>query len=108
MQGVKEDLALAIEAYTAGEEPSVMELHCAPRLDEWEVLIRRRGKEFVLVITGIVSKHPDQPDGSIIASGAIVWLDRHHRWARSHRRLWALGKQGGEPIPIDGIYTDEG
>lgn len=108
MQGVKEDLKRDIEAFTCGQDPSVMEMHRAPRLDEWDVVIRRRGKEFVLVVTGIVTKHPEHPDGSIMGSGPIVWWDRHHRWARSYRRLWVLGKQGGEPLPLDGIVTDEG
>ncbi|WP_354263861.1 DUF6634 family protein [Bradyrhizobium sp. GM2.2] len=107
MQGVKEDLARDIESYTCGEEPSIVELHNAPKLDEWTVAVCRRGKEFVLSVRGTVTKHPEHPDGSIIASGALVWLDRHHRWARSHRRLWVLGKHAGEEIPIDGIVTDD-
>jgi hypothetical protein len=106
MQGVKQDLARDIESYICREEPSAMEILRAPRIDEWTVLVRPRGKESVLIVEGIVTGHPEINDDDMGRSGAIVWFDRHHRWARSHRRLWVLGKPVGGEIPIDGIETD--
>ncbi|CUT11488.1 hypothetical protein BF49_2568 [Bradyrhizobium sp.] len=107
MQGAKQDLARDIESYACGEEPSPLELMRAPRLDEWSVLVRPRGKEFVLIVEGVVTRHPEFNDGDIGRSGAVTWFDRHRRWIRTPRRLWVLGKHAGEEIPIDGIVTDE-
>ncbi|CUT14514.1 hypothetical protein BF49_5594 [Bradyrhizobium sp.] len=107
MQGVKQDLARDIESYACGEEPSEMEILRAARIDEWTALVRQRGKEFILIVEGIVTGHPEINDSAIGRSGAIVWFDRHHRWARSHRRLWVLGHHAGEEIPLDGIVTDD-
>lgn len=107
MQGVKEDLARDCEAYTCGEEPSIIELHNAPRLDEWTVAVLRRGKEFILVVRGTVTGHPGFPEHASISTSAVVWFDRHHRWVRAHRRLYRLGQQAGEEVPLDGIVTDD-
>src|SRR3954471_9328092 len=107
MQGAKQDLARDIEAYTCGEEPSAMEILGAPKIDEWTVLVRPRGKEFVLIVEGIVTGHPEINDGDIGRSAAAVWFDRRHRWVRTPRRFWMLGTHGGQEIPIDGIVTDD-
>lgn len=91
MQGARQDLLRDVECYTCGEVPSAMEMIRAPRLDAWEVGIRRRGKEFIMVVDGVVSKHPEIEDGQVAGSGALVWFDRHARFVRSHKRLWVLG-----------------
>ncbi|MCK1336842.1 hypothetical protein IVB38_12620 [Bradyrhizobium sp. 38] len=103
MQGLKQDLERDIAAYTCGETPAPHELIGAPHLEEWCCLVRERGREFVLIVSGIVMKHPEIDDGAIVSSGAVVWVDRHFRWIRTHKRLWSLGQQRGEPIPLDGI-----
>jgi hypothetical protein len=61
-----------------------------PRLQGWSAQVRRRGKAFVLVVSGHVVGHDDVTDG--LATGVAVWFDRHRRWVRTPTRLFALGK----------------
>jgi hypothetical protein len=99
MQGVKKDLELDIECYTCGETPSPLEMLRAPQIDNWKVLIRRHGKEFVLVVEGVVSKHHEIPDGEPIRTSPVVWCDRHRRWVRTYNRLYSLG--GPAEVPLE-------
>lgn len=94
-----------VEAYTCGEIPSAIAMLRAPRLEDWETNVRRVGKEFKLVLYGVVRGHPNHGDGGWVCTSALVWLDRKMRWARSHSRLYVLGPPGGGEIPIDGIET---
>ncbi|MGY8710468.1 hypothetical protein RAD16_32435 [Bradyrhizobium sp. 18BD] len=101
--GWKEDLARDIEAYTLGEEPSVFEMMRAPVIEDWTTEIRRLGKEFKLVVKGRARKHPDYDNGEDICTAAINWFDRKARFCRSAHRLYMLGQQAGEDIPVDGV-----
>jgi hypothetical protein len=96
MQGVKKDLLRDVECYACGEDPSPLVMLRAPRLDNWRASVRRRGKEFVTVINGAVSRHEEYPDGEGISTGAVVWFDRRRRFVRTHNRLHALGKPAAE------------
>jgi hypothetical protein len=87
-----ESLARDIEAYTCGEVPSPLELLQAPTLEHWSTAVRMRGKEFVMVLTGDVYKHPDFRDGDPICTSALAWFDRKKRFARTENTLYALGK----------------
>jgi hypothetical protein len=101
-QATKQQLLRDIEAYTCGEVPSPLDLRRAPTLEHWETAVRRRGKEFVLVIKGEVSGHPEIEDGPI-ATSAVMWFDRKNRFVRTVNRLYALGEPVGVEIPIDGV-----
>ncbi len=103
MQGVKVDLLRDVECYTCGEEPSPVVMVRAARLENWETDVRRRGKEFVLVVLGEAYRHPDHDEGAQISTGTVVWFDRHRRWIRTHGWLYVLGQPAGEEIPIEGI-----
>lgn len=92
MQGVEKDLLRDVECYTCGEDPSPLLMLRAPRIENWTVRIGRRGKEFVLLIYGDVYRHPVHSDGDGIKTGSVVWFDRHHRWVRTHNRVYRLGK----------------
>src|SRR4051812_38755666 len=50
------------------------------------------GKEFVLIVAGVVSRHPQVENGTIIGTGAAVWMDRPARFVRTHKRLRSLGR----------------
>ncbi|WP_340672289.1 hypothetical protein [Bradyrhizobium ottawaense] len=101
--GWKEDLARDLEAYTLGETPSPFEQLRAPTIEQWRTEVRRVGKEFKLVVRGQARKHPDYQDGEDICIAAIHWFDRKGRFARSTHRLYMLGEQRGDEIPIDGV-----
>jgi hypothetical protein len=98
----KQQLLRDVEAYTCGEVPSPLDLRRAPTLKHWEMAVRRSGKEFVLVIKGEVSGHPEIEDGPI-ATSAVMWFDRKARFVRTINRLYALGEPVGREIPIDGV-----
>jgi hypothetical protein len=68
-----------------------------PRLENWRADVRRRGKAYVLIVSGQVRGHDDFADG--FATRAAVWFDRHHRWVRTSTRLFALGEPAGNDIP---------
>jgi hypothetical protein len=85
-----------VEAYTCGEIPSPLDLMRAAKLEHWHTVIRRRGKEFVMVICGQVHKHPEINDGQAIQSSAVIWLDRKNRFIRTRNRIYALGKPAGD------------
>ena len=103
MQGSMKDLLRDIECYTCGEEPSPLLMLRMPRLENWATAVRRRGKAFVMVVTGDVRGHHGIPDGEPISTSAVVWFDRHRRWVRTHNRVYALGEPEGVEIPIEGI-----
>ena len=84
-----------IEAYTCGEEPSPLEMLRAARIENWEAVVRCRGKEFVLMVRGDVYHHPEIEDGMPIQSPAVIWFDRNFRWVRTTNRLYALGERAG-------------
>jgi hypothetical protein len=92
-----------IESYTCGEVPNPLDLQRAARLEQWQTAIRRRGKEFVMVVTGDVYKHPEIPDGEHIQTSVVMWFDRNERFARTTNRVYALGDPVGREIPIDGV-----
>jgi hypothetical protein len=84
-----------IEAYTSGEEPSPLEMLRAARIENWEAVVRCRGREFVLVVSGDVHQRPNIRDGDNIQTSAVVWFDRNCRWIRTTNRLYALGERAG-------------
>lgn len=94
------DLLRDIERFECGKVPSALEMKRAARLEEWEANVRRRGKVFVLVIYGALQ---ELEEPMWVTTGAVVWLDRRLRFARTHTRLYTLGQPAGTPIPIDGI-----
>ncbi|WP_339037510.1 DUF6634 family protein [Bradyrhizobium symbiodeficiens] len=105
MEAGSKALGRDIEAYTCGQVPTPLDLMRAPRLEDWEVSIRRIGKEFKLVLYGVVRDHPYHVDGGWVCTSAVAWFDRKMRWARSHSRLYALGQPAGTQIPIEGVDT---
>ena len=91
---IRKDLLRDIESYTCGETPSPLLMLRAAKLDGWSVAVRRRGKEFVLVVNGTVTRHPEHPDGEDVGV-PVAWFDRHLRFVRSHRRVYVLGEPRG-------------
>ena len=104
-RAAKLDLARDIESYTCGERPSPLAMMRAPKLEQWYTAVRRRGKEFVMVICGEVHGHPEIAEGMSISTPAIMWRDRKDRFVRTATRLYRLGEQIGREIPIDGVDT---
>ena len=98
-RAAKLDLARDIESYTCGERPSPLATMRAPKLEQWYTAVRRRGKEFVMVICGEIA------EGMSISTPAIMWRDRKDRFVRTATRLYRLGEQIGREIPIDGVDT---
>ena len=93
-------LAADIESYLCGEIPSPLDMTRAVRVERWYPLIRRRGKEFIMVVVGDVYQHPDNDDGMSVQSPAVQWFDRNERFFRTTGRLYALGRRiGHQDIP---------
>jgi hypothetical protein len=90
-----------VEAYTCGEIPSPLDLLRAATLERWYMTIRRRGKGFVMVVSGEVHKHQEIEDGQAIQSSAVAWFDRKNRFIRTHNRIYALGKPAGDKEGFD-------
>jgi hypothetical protein len=88
----KKDLLRDIESYTCGEAPSALDTLRAPLIDGWSTEVRRRGKEFVLIVKGSALRHPDFRDGEPIATPAVLWLDRKGRFCRTTQQIYALGE----------------
>jgi hypothetical protein len=105
IEAARRELLRDIESYSCGEIPSAIAMLRAPRLEDWEVAVRRRGKEFVLVVTGMVRGHPENEDGAWITTSAAAWFDRKMRFVRTHSRVYTLGQPAGVEIPIDEIDT---
>jgi hypothetical protein len=104
-ESTRKQILRDIESYTSGETPSPLDMMRAARLDHWHTEIRRRGKEFVMVIRGEVSRHPEVPDGTPISTPAVVWRDRKDRFVRTHKRMYVLGDPIGREIPVVGLDT---
>jgi len=82
-----------IEAYTCGEVPSPLDMLRAPKLENWVTSVRRRGKNFVMVLSGDDTRHPQFEDGdNVHTTSPVMWLDRHARFCRTANRVYALGK----------------
>ncbi|MCG2645199.1 MULTISPECIES: hypothetical protein [Bradyrhizobium] len=95
-----------VESYLRGEEPSADVLEKAPHLEEWRPAVERGpGFRYAMTLQGIPFGHPRVPDGKPTTTGAVVWLDRKGRWARTMSRVWTLGQPAGTEIPIDAIDT---
>ncbi|MCA6098171.1 hypothetical protein [Bradyrhizobium australafricanum] len=92
----RRELLKDIESYTCGEVPSPIVMLRAPRLEEWEAKVRRRGKEFVLVVSGAVRGHHEYRDGEWISVSAIAWFDRKMGFIRTHNRIYTLGQPSAE------------
>jgi hypothetical protein len=89
------------ESYLKGEEPSSVELACAPVLENWHATAIRFGREqgLVLVLVGRVTGHPRVGDARRIRTSQLVWLDRNRNWARTWNRIYRLGERAsGEPV----------
>jgi hypothetical protein len=102
-EAARRELERDIESYACGEVPSAPAMMRAARVEQWYVMVRRRGKESVMVIRGEVRGHPEIPDGESIQTSAIVWFDRKNRFVRTGTRLYVLGEPVGREIPIEGI-----
>jgi hypothetical protein len=88
-----------VERFQCGEVPGAFEMRRAHRLEDWDAVVRRRGKEFVLVLRGRLIGPPNPEvasDGVDEQTGAVVWLDHKLRFARTHTRLYALGQPAGD------------
>jgi hypothetical protein len=94
-QAKRRNLLRDMEYYGCGVTPSPLELLRSAKLDDWRVDVLRRGKEFVMVVRGTVSRHPEIPDGEDIGTSALRWFDRHHRFIRTVNSLYALGQAAG-------------
>src|SRR3954449_7373869 len=103
MQGSRGDLERDVESYTCGETPSKMEMHRAPRLENWSVQIKRIGESFALALNGNVYGHSQHAEGSRICTSAVAWFDRHGRFCRTRNRVYALGKSARGDIPIEEV-----
>lgn len=90
----------AFEYYMKGGQPFEVELATAPTLDIWSTEVVKRGGMGVVVLKGIVMKHPTYADCERIVTSPVVWLDRKHRWARTQNTLYVL--EGAE-ILIEGL-----
>jgi hypothetical protein len=86
---------------SSGERPSPLAMMRAPKLEHWYIEIRRRGKEFVMVVRGDAYKHPEIEDGTPISTPAIMWRDRKDRFIRTTNRLYVLGQPAGREIQFD-------
>jgi hypothetical protein len=95
----EKDLRRDIESYICGETPSALELLRAPVIEDWTTEVRRRGKEFVLIVRGEALRHPDFRDGDPIGTPAVQWFDRKGKFVRTAMQLYALG----EEIDVDGV-----
>jgi hypothetical protein len=94
-QATRQKLLQDMECYTCGEVPNPLDMMRVPKLENWSTLVRRRGKEFVLVLCGDVSRHPEIDDGQNIQTTAIAWFDRKARFARTWNRVYELGEPDG-------------
>ncbi len=92
-----------IQTYICGHLPPLEERENAPQLDFWKAAVRQRGKKRILVVQGIVSRHPHMLDGKEIDTGAVVWWDRMSRFVRTKHLLYVLGAPAEQDIPIEGI-----
>lgn len=90
------DLLRDLESYCCGETPGTLELLRAPAIEGWSTEIKRRGKEFVLVVAGEARRHPDYANGEPICTGAVLWFDRKARWIRTAHRIYELGERAAE------------
>jgi hypothetical protein len=102
-EATRRKLQQDIEAYLCGEVPSPLEMMRAATLEHWETTVRRRGKEFVLVMRGDIHKHPQIPDGEDVQTSPVAWFDRKWRFVRTINRLYCLGQPAGREIPADGV-----
>jgi hypothetical protein len=85
-----------IQVYECGQMPPSGDLEKAPTLKNWEALVRRRGKEFVLVVKGDVYRHPEFQDGEGIKTSAVQWFDRKNRFIRTENSIYVLSQPAGE------------
>lgn len=92
------------ESYLKGEEPTPLELTCAPLLESWRATVvhqftrERDSLPLLLVLVGRVSGHPRLTDGSTIHTSQLIWLDRKHKWARTWNRVYRLGERANEEL----------
>jgi hypothetical protein len=87
-QETQRKLLQDVEAYSCGEVPSPLNLLRAAVLENWEILVRRRGKEFVMVVSGEVSRHPEIDDGTSILTSAVTWFDRNGQVQATGTIFW--------------------
>ena len=94
------DLYRDFESFLKGGEPSGVELARAPVLDIWSTdVVEHLGKS-VVVLKGVVHRHPIKGDGDRVVTSPAVWLDRGKRWARTTTRLYVLD---GAEILVEGL-----
>jgi hypothetical protein len=100
-EAAKRDLLRDIECYTCGEPPSALLMLRAPIIENWSTEVRRRGKEFIMVVRGENMRHPEFQDGSPISTSAIMWFDRKCKFVRTTTRVYALGEPEEREIPVE-------
>jgi hypothetical protein len=87
-------LADDIEMLRQRGQPHAEDLHVAPHLDQWTMVMTPLG----LRLTGIVSGHPELGDRRIMTSA--LWVaDPTARWIRTLSRYYRLG----EPSELEAI-----
>ncbi len=88
-----------VESYLKGAEPSASDLAQAPLLQGWRAVVVRLTmtddprRLLIMVLAGRVFGHPHLDDEKTIHTSQLIWLDRHHNWARSWNRIYRLGER---------------
>jgi hypothetical protein len=93
-----------VESYLRGEQPPPEVLATAPLMEQWAIAVGPApDKTYEMTLIGVAQGHPWVADGKRATSGAVVWLDRLGRFARTWNTVWKLGEPEGREIPIDGV-----
>jgi hypothetical protein len=82
------EAAAALKRLERGELPSPQELAAAPKLDWW-YLTERYGH---LALGGVVTGHPNLPEGAHIVTSWLLWVAEDKRAARTLSRFYRLGR----------------
>lgn len=89
-----------LAAMTAAETgPSETDLTCAPTLDHWRLVVTEMGN---VVLTGMVSGHPNLRSG-MIATSQIIAIDVVSGWPRTVSRWYQLGQTFAEFDAENGV-----
>lgn len=85
----------ALDRIRRGEAPSAEELAAAPLLQFWCIVL----DDAFPLFQGVVTGHPQIPDGHLIGTSPIIWLAEDRTAARTVSRWYRLG------VPLPGAAT---